>query len=99
MPTRLFRRWSSAREHARIEAGADHEQERLGVGLGAGDRGNRAVEQHGRDGAGGGGEADLVGQHVAGADGNDAERRLAVPIRAAATCRMVPSPPAAITAS
>ena len=63
-------------EHARIEAGADHEQERLGVGLGAGDRGNGAVEQHGRDGAGGGGEADLVRQHVAGADGDDAERRV-----------------------
>ena len=63
-------------EHAGIEAGADHQQERLAVGLGAGDRGDRPFEQHGGDGRGRGGKPDLVGQHVAGADGDDAERRV-----------------------
>lgn len=39
-------------QHAGIEAGTDHEQEGLAVGLGAGDRGNRPFEQRGGDGRG-----------------------------------------------
>ena len=59
--------------HAGVEAGAHHQQKRLAVGLRAGDPGDRPLEQHARDRRRGAREADLVGEHIAGADRDDAE--------------------------
>src|SRR5262249_23316052 len=56
-----------------IEAGAPHQEERLAVGLRAGDSGNGALKQRTGDGCRGAPQADLVGEHIASADGNNAE--------------------------
>ena len=63
-------------DHAAVEAGAGHQQERLLVCMRAHDRGRGPVQQHVRNGARLGREADFVGKHVTRAHGYDAERRV-----------------------
>jgi hypothetical protein len=65
LPVPLFRRWS-ARHHAGVKAGANHQQERLAVGRCAGDPGDGLSSS--RRARGGRQSRFPMGEHIAGAN-------------------------------